>query len=328
MLKAFRKNTKLIIWTVVVSFALWGAFSVGISTRTKAGRWAGEVFGKDVSFQEFDAFYRSAQIFTFGSEGIRDPEVLQQKTWQSVIYAREAKRLIIEVTDDEVRAGLTSILAAQNLKTITPEQYEAWLQRTLRVAPHQFESQLREVIRIQKLIASIMSGPVEDPAEEQLKRRFLLDRNALAYELIPFSTLDEARIFRTEVSTAAAWQSKIAEFQDAIQVKKPTSLNDFINQERITEPDVTALFELSTGEISEPLPRQGQYAVIHILEKQEAPAESWDDTTRQQYLDEWKNEKGFNKFLLWNAELLQRAALKNYIPSSIPPEEDPEENSD
>ena len=45
MLKGLRKNTKLIIWSVIIAFALWGGFSVGTQFQ-KEGRIAGEIFGK------------------------------------------------------------------------------------------------------------------------------------------------------------------------------------------------------------------------------------------------------------------------------------------
>ena len=172
MLKTLRKNTKVIIWTVILCFALWGGFSVGVSFK-KEGRLAGEVFGKGVSFQEFDGFYRASQIFSFSDEPLDDPEAIKQHAWQSVIFSREALRRKIRVTDEEVRDEIKRLLAAQKIENPTPEEYRRWLSATLRETPQEFEGQVREILRIKKLIRSVDSEPVEPPTEEEARKKFL-----------------------------------------------------------------------------------------------------------------------------------------------------------
>ena len=92
MLKIFRQYTKVIIWIVVGSFILWGGYSV--SALKKEGRFAGEAFGKAVTFQEYNQFYRATQLFMPAEKPIEDPELLREYTWQNIIYAREAKQKV------------------------------------------------------------------------------------------------------------------------------------------------------------------------------------------------------------------------------------------
>ena len=156
MLKIFRKYTKIIIWIVVGSFILWGGYSV--SALKKEGRYAGEVFGKPVTFQEFNQFHRATQLFMPSEKPLEDEELLRHYTWQNIIYAREAKRSGIKITDEDVQNEIASILRQQGLTNPTPEQYRIWLTRSLNMSPRDFEEGLREFMRIQKLLRVKIAG--------------------------------------------------------------------------------------------------------------------------------------------------------------------------
>jgi hypothetical protein len=150
MLKIFRRYTRVIIWFVVGSFVLWGGYSV--SALKKESRFAGEAFGKSVSFQEYNQFYRATQLFMPAEKPVEDPKLLRDYTWQNIIYAREAKLEGIKITDDEVRGEVSNILKQQGLVSPTEEQYKVWLTRSLHLSPREFEEGLREFMRIQKLL--------------------------------------------------------------------------------------------------------------------------------------------------------------------------------
>mgnify|MGYP001225468082 FL=1 len=208
MLKSFRRHTKIIIWVVVVSFVIWGGYSV--TTLKKEGRYAGEVFGKPVTFQEYNKFYNATQLFMPSKDRaeFENPETLRMFTWQNIIYAREAKNLGIDVTDEEVRGQVTTILTQQGLSNPTQEQYRIWLTRTLRISPREFEEGLREFMRIQKLIrsklrefsASDTEQDSEDPAkaseeaEQKKQAKFMLWTNELNQKsrLVDYLALPEA----------------------------------------------------------------------------------------------------------------------------------------
>ncbi|HNX69122.1 MAG TPA: SurA N-terminal domain-containing protein [Candidatus Omnitrophota bacterium] len=169
MLKIFRKYTKVIIWIVVVSFVLWGGYS--ISAMKKEGRFAGEVFGKIVTFQEFNRFYRATQIFMPSKEPVKDPDLLRNYTWQNIVYSREAQREGLKVTDEEVRGEISNILNQQGLINPTPEQYKVWLTRALQMSPREFEEGLREFIRIQKLLQGKIPAPAVPEAGKPVDKK-------------------------------------------------------------------------------------------------------------------------------------------------------------
>ncbi len=164
MLKIFRQHTKTIIWVVVGSFILWGGYSV--SALKREGRYAGEAFGKPVTFQEYNRYDRATRLFMPSEKPIEDTELLRHYAWQNIIYSREAKRNGIKITDEEVRSGIASILKQQGLLSPTPEQYKVWLTRSLNMSPREFEEGLREFMRIQKLLRVKIAGFAPEGAEK------------------------------------------------------------------------------------------------------------------------------------------------------------------
>jgi len=164
MLKIFRQHTKVIIWIVVGSFILWGGYSV--SALKKEGRYAGEAFGKSVTFQEYNQFFRATQLFMPSEKPIEDTKLLRDYTWQNIIYSREAKQKGIEVKDEEVRGEIANILKQQGLANATTEQYRMWLTQSVHISPREFEEGLREFIRIQKLLRGQIASFVPAGADK------------------------------------------------------------------------------------------------------------------------------------------------------------------
>ena len=165
MLKYLRKHTKIVVWAVVITFALWGGFSA--TSLKKELNYAGSVYGKNVSFQEYNKFYKATQIFMPSPELMRNPDALRSYVWQNIIYAKEAKRQGIKVSDKELRAELSRLLASQGLINPSPQVYKNWLERGLRISPREFEESLREFIAIQKLIR-MQTETIELPVSEDV----------------------------------------------------------------------------------------------------------------------------------------------------------------
>jgi len=208
MMKFIRKNIKYSIWFLVAAFLIGSG--VSLSGMKKEGRFAGEAFGKSVTFQEYNQFYRATQLFMPSEKPVEDPELLRDYTWQNIIYSREAKRKGVKITDEEVRGEIAKILTQQGLVNPTSEQYKIWLTRTLHLSPREFEEGLREFIRIQKLLrlqiasfvpagADKLTDPkAQEEAAEKQKMAFMTwtnDVNKRAdlkdYLALPKSSMEE-----------------------------------------------------------------------------------------------------------------------------------------
>ena len=203
MLNVCRKNTKIIIWITVAALALlFGAGSIAnLVNDKKSGRFAGEVFGKNVTFQEYNQFFRATQLFMPSEKPVDDPELLRNYTWQNIIYSCEAKRKGVKITDEEVRGQIANILRQQGLISPTEEQYKIWLTRTLHLTPREFEEGLREFIRIQKL---------------------------LRIQIASFAPAGSDKLTDTKAKEAAAEKQKVAFIAWTNDVNKRSNLKDYL----------------------------------------------------------------------------------------------------
>ncbi len=156
MLNFFRKNTQIIVWAVVIAFVAWGAYAVSVQFE-QSSRAPGKIFGREISHRDFLSTYKAVQIFTPKPADGTPPgaDQLEAQTWQFLILEREAKRRKIQVTDDEVRNEITRLLGENNEMLLTPDQYRHWVQGTFREEPREFENQLRERLRVQKLFTEV-----------------------------------------------------------------------------------------------------------------------------------------------------------------------------
>lgn len=174
MLNFFRKNTKIIIWVVVIAFIAWGGFAVSLQFQ-EATRSPGRIFGKEVSYRDYLTAQRTVQIFSPPSpEGNPpDPTQLEAQTWEFLLLSREARRRKIKVEDEEVRQGIARLLGEKEGSRLTPGEYLRWIEAAFHEPPREFENQLRERLRIQKLVREVRNGLKQNQEEEM--KKWLLD---------------------------------------------------------------------------------------------------------------------------------------------------------
>lgn len=312
MLKVFRKNTKTIVWIVVISFVLWGGYAVS-SQFEKRGRYAGEVFGKAVSFQEFDIYYRSVQLFSLGgSKTPDDPEVIRQQAWQSLILSTAAKRQKINVTDDEVRAEIFRLMAIQKIDNPTEAIYQRWLQATVRETPKVFEQQIRELLRTQKLVQKINLEPVSSPSDQDLKIMFLGEERKISFEALPFKTLEEAKAFTAKVKDGKSWKKEAEAMKGKPAVAPLISVTALMQQWGLPEAQLQTLWKVEPGKISEPIAVAGQFAVFYITKKQNADEKKFNEEMKKTLTQRFTEKQKYERFSLWNQKLFIEARLKDY----------------
>ncbi len=179
MLKFLRKKTKAIIWAVLVSFVAWGGYAV--STQFQAvNRAPGRIFGKEVSFQEYLLAGRAVQLFSPASDAENPPnlQTLEARTWEFLVLSHEAKKSKILVPDPEVRYEISTLLSEKFPAGLDQAAYAAWVRTALRLEPRDFEAQVREHLRVRKLLETVRhemvtvtkEGDSHHSPEEQMKR--------------------------------------------------------------------------------------------------------------------------------------------------------------
>lgn len=311
MLKTLRKNTKLIIWLLVLSFILWGAVSVG-SQFQKQGRVAGSIFGRDVSFRDYDLFYRANQILSFNGQKTDDPKILEQQTWQNLILAREAKKRKIKVSDEEVRAQILKMFAANKIENPDPNFYKAWVVQNLREPVADFERQLREMLKIQKLVQHVKDEPVPAPTPEEVHRRFVFEQNQLSAEWVQFAKQEEATQFYEGAKKAGNLNG--AE-KDKIQKTGMINLSSVMSLWQLGPDNVLKLMESEKGVILAPFALGNEFVVAQIVDKKAANEESFEKDFKQKYTEEIIELRRYEHFLRWSTELMVSARLKDYMSS-------------
>ena len=169
MLKFLRKNTKVIVWTVVIAFVTWGGYAVH-SQFEASNRAPGRIFGKDISFREYLSAQQIVQLFYAPPKDKEPPsaEEMEAKTWQFLILSHEAKHRNVSVTDEEVRREVARLFGGEGSLTLAREQYFDWIRREFHREPREFEDEVRENLRVRKLLEEIRKG-FRDNSDERMK---------------------------------------------------------------------------------------------------------------------------------------------------------------
>lgn len=320
MLKFLRSHTKTLIWIVVISFGLGSGYALSTSLKNE-GRIAGELFGKDVSFQDFDALYKANQIFSFG--GKKPPEdaaLLHIQTWQSLMFSYEAKNKKIEISDQDVRDEIARLMKELKIENPTPEFYDRWVQSSFRMTPQEFEYAIREVLRIQKLISQFNEAPLPAPSEDLTRERFLRQENSLSLEVVPFETELEAKQFHEAVlSQPDKWDSLIKEKSLKNQKTGKIALDAILNLWQIPQTIADSMLKAEPKSVSEPFARAGKFSVVRLEEKAPADEKKFDEEFKKKISEQLTNQARYERFAKWMADIEVRAQFKDYTPQATPP---------
>ena len=180
MLKFYRKNIKLFIWLIVLSFIIWGAGSISVS-RQSVFSYIGSVKGEKISQKEFlttmryyDLLVRTqaAREKTSSNQNQTEktPESetlsvnqLQALTWQAIVLSREAKQEGIHVNDEEVRNEIEKLFSGS--AGFNEEFYQTWIHTNFRGQARDFEEAVRKHIAVQKMRQKVLEGIPEKERE-------------------------------------------------------------------------------------------------------------------------------------------------------------------
>lgn len=169
MLNFLRKNTKTIVWTVVIAFIAWGGFAVRVQFE-ESNRSPGRIFGKEVSFHDYLLASQFIGILHSPNAAAEPPhpQEIEANTWQFLILSHEARHRRIQVSDEEVRSEIARLFSGGKGFQLAKEQYVSWVRSVFHHEPREFENQVREHLRVQKILNEVRREGKEKP-EEYLK---------------------------------------------------------------------------------------------------------------------------------------------------------------
>ena len=205
---------------VIPAFVWWGAGSA--SKEKRGATYAGLIFGKKVTFDEYDdslkAGYTDAlMIYGQGAQQLQK-SFLNQQAWDSIILLKEAKIRGIKVSDKEVINEIKQYPFFQTKGKFDDKIYGLMLKNVFHLEARNFEEQIRDTLVIAKLINSSI-GKV-DLRDEELKKLYAEQNEKVKISYIlfePKNFIQEVKIEDKELS--AYYQEHKNDFKKDEQVK-------------------------------------------------------------------------------------------------------------
>ena len=177
---------------IVFSFVVWGMVWPSDLKKAEQANAAGTLDGEPIPHGEFRSAYLStylARALALGREIQSTPETdaaLRKLSWQRLATLREAAKLGLVATDQELVGAIRSNFSETN-GAYNPERYQAFLQNMIQPLGFtigQFEQHLREEIQIQKLAHLIGRQAQVTPLEVRRTFETLLDTFTVEYAMV------------------------------------------------------------------------------------------------------------------------------------------------
>lgn len=197
-----KKVVRRIMWgialLIVPAFLLWG---VPDTVRDDA-RFAGTIFGRRVSLRDYArslSASRNQARLIYGEDFSRVAEHLnlREQAWVRLILLDRAKRERIAVKDDEVIGWIKKSPLFQRDGRFDPRRYDLLLQ-FLRIAPREFEEELRDSLKIAKLREAVVREV--NVSEDEVKEAYRQEEEKLevSYILIESKDFKEKAVISEE----------------------------------------------------------------------------------------------------------------------------------
>jgi hypothetical protein len=158
MFSTLRKHSKTVIWLIIITFILWGASSLLIS-QSRSTSYAGEAFGRRVSYKEYNDISKMITLFKPPLETSAGETGTDSEIWLYLALKREAEKTKISASDEEVRLEIQKMFGMREI--FDARRYEEWVRGVLKDNPRNFEELVRTQIRIRKLIRSVVPEGAE-----------------------------------------------------------------------------------------------------------------------------------------------------------------------
>lgn len=160
MLKQLRnkKTMKRILWTIAIliipAFVFWGAGSA--FKKQKGPDYAGTIFGKKVSFEEYSASWQAVKnqaLMMYGSKfnEVYNATDLDKQAWDRLILLVETRKKRIRISDREVIDTIQNLPFLQSKGRFDNNAYRMLLEQAFRTTARQFEEEIRDFLAIMKL---------------------------------------------------------------------------------------------------------------------------------------------------------------------------------
>ena len=280
-----------------------------------ASKDIGEAFGRPISADEFEYYYKTASIFTRSGKQNRTEEDTRSEAWQNLIFTREARDLKIDITDDELKSELRRLMSEKNVE-YGGNEYYLWVLAQFNEKADVFERRIRDLLVINKF-KKIKTEPEISVTEEEMKEKFLNQYNSFESEYILFETGEEAKNFAEEAKkNPRLWK-------DTYDEKKPLgqkgaswinvmSLEALIDLWQIPKEDAYNIHSHEPGDFIVSRFYYGT-AVFRLLYKKEADIGEYNDKKKEYYKNTMTQSRRYKIVQDYFNDLFKRAGYKDFV---------------
>ena len=275
----------------------------------------GEVFGREVSGQEFGYYLKTTSLLTRSGEQDRPDEEVVHEAWQNLIFRQGADELNITVSWEELREELNRLLSERGLEYGT-EDYHAFIMMQLKESDTVFKRRIEDLLIINKFM-ELKTNPEVSVTEEEMKQKFLNQYNSFESEYIRFENEEEAEeFFKKAKQNPRFWKDtyteKRVEGQKGASWINVMSLEALIDLWKIPKDDAYRILSHKEGEFIVAKFFYGD-AVFRLLQKKEADMEKYDEKKKEYYRKMLTMGKKRKLVKGYFEDLLERANYRDYI---------------
>lgn len=275
----------------------------------------GEAFGRPVTKQEFEYYYKTAVIFTRTGKEDRAEEEIIQEVWENLIFRQGARELKIAVSPEELREELARLLSEKGIEYGT-EDYYAFVMIQLNEDVSVFERRIENLLIINKFM-ELKTNPQVSVTEEEMKQKFLNQYNSFESEYIRFENEEEAEEFFEKVKQSPrlwkdTYTEKRVEGQKGAAWINVMSLEALIDLWKIPKEDAYRILSHKEGEFIVAKFFYGD-AVFRLLRKKKADLEKYNEKKREYYKKMLTTVKKRKLVKDYFEGLLERANYRDYV---------------
>ena len=307
--------TFLTILFLAATFA-YGQSAFAKETSLNSPGVVGEAFGEPVTREEFLYYFKTATLFTrTGTAGERGAEAVRNEAWQNIIYSREAERLGVKVSPEELESELERLVSEKGLVYGTEEYYE-WVAEAFGEDPSTFEKRIEDLLMINKFLGE-KTNPDITVTEEEMKQKFLNQYNSFESEYIMFDSPDEAETFVKKVrKDPSLWLDEYTKKRKTGQKGAAwiniMSLEALIDLWKIPKEDAYNILSHEKGDF---IAAENYYGptVFRLLFKKEADLSKYDEKKKEYYNKLMTKARRHKKVKGYFEDLLKRASYRDYV---------------
>ncbi len=277
---------------------------------------AGEIFGIPVSLSNYVFAKRIAYTFPrpWGAADLpeKDREPL---IWESLILNYESFRRGIAVTDDEVEAMVNELLQNQQqafTRRGKPDEYRAWVQKTLGYDTQLLENQVKFLIQNRKLRDQVLDEQVVTATEPEMQQEFLNEKNHVGGEMVVFDKQEDAQAFYEQVKAPGKWDAMKAEGKQKIRPVSLMTLQAYVDLWSISQAQMDAFHALELGSVGEPMPFGKQWCVYRLLDKRTGDLKDFPNE-RESHRKRAEAKKRYEGLKRWIEDLKKSAKLTTSV---------------